>query len=46
MDDALYLLEKSGLTVEVVGYGKVVKQSIKPNTLVATTDKRIKIELR
>lgn len=46
VDDALYLLEKSGLTVEVVGYGKVVKQSIKPNTLVATTDKRIKIELR
>ena len=46
LDDAIYLLEKSGLTVEVAGCGKVVKQSLKPNTQVANTDKRIKIELR
>ncbi len=30
--DAIYLLEKLGLTVEIEGYGKVVSQSIKPNT--------------
>ncbi len=30
--DAIYLLEKLGLKVEVEGYGKVVSQSIKPNT--------------
>ena len=46
LDDAIYLLEKRGLTVEIAGYGKIVKQSIAPNTLVANTDKRIKIELK
>lgn len=46
LDDALYLLEKSGLTVEIVGYGKVVKQSLSPNTAVATTNKRITITLK
>ena len=46
LDDAIYLLEKSGLVVEVVGCGKVVKQSLKPNMVVANTDKRIKIELK
>ena len=46
LDDALYLLEKRGLTVEVVGYGKVVSQSLAPNSSVANTDKRIKIELK
>lgn len=46
LDDALYLLERSGLAVDVVGYGKVTKQSIAPKTLVANTNKRIKIELR
>ena len=46
LDDALYLLEKRGLTVEVVGCGKVVNQSLAPNSLVANTDKRIKIELK
>ncbi len=30
--DAVYLLEKMGLKVEIDGYGKVVSQSIKPNT--------------
>jgi cell division protein FtsI (penicillin-binding protein 3) len=46
LDDALYLLEKSGLTVDIVGYGKVVKQSISPNTAVANTNKRITITLK
>lgn len=46
VDDALYLLEKSGLTVEIIGYGKVVKQSLKPNTKVANTEKRITITLK
>ncbi len=46
LDDALYLLEKSGLTVEIVGYGKVVKQSLSPNTAIATTNKRITITLK
>ena len=46
LDDALYLLEKSGLTVDIVGYGKVVKQSLSPNTAVATTNKRITITLK
>jgi cell division protein FtsI (penicillin-binding protein 3) len=46
LDDAIYLLEKMGLTVAIEGYGKIVKQSIAPNTPVANTDKRIKIELR
>lgn len=46
LDDALYLLEKSGLTVDIVGHGKVVKQSIAPNTTVANTNKRITITLK
>ena len=46
LDDALYLLEKSGLAVDIVGYGKVVKQSISPNTAVANTNKRITITLK
>ena len=46
LDDALYLLEKSGLTVDIVGHGKVVKQSISPNTAVANTNKRITITLK
>lgn len=46
LDDALYLLEKCGLVVDIVGYGKVVKQSIAPNTAVATTNKRITITLK
>lgn len=46
LDDALYLLEKSGLAVDIVGYGKVVKQSLSPNTAVANTNKRITITLK
>lgn len=46
LDDALYLLEKSGLVVDIVGYGKVVKQSLSPNTAVANTNKRITITLK
>ena len=46
LDDALYLLEKCGLMVEISGYGKVVKQSLAPNTKVANMDKRINIILK
>ena len=46
LDDALYLLEKCGLAVDISGYGRVVKQSIKPNTKVANTEKRITITLK
>ena len=46
LDDALYLLEKCGLDVDIVGYGKVVKQSLAPNTAVAKSNKQIKIELQ
>ena len=46
LDDALYLLEKSGLTVEIVGCGRVIKQSIAPNTAITATNKRIRIELK
>ena len=44
--DALYLLENCGLVVDVVGHGKVVKQSISAGALVAKSGKRIKIELK
>lgn len=46
LNDALYLLERCGLAVEVVGYGSVVKQSLAPNSEVAKTNRRIKIELQ
>lgn len=46
LNDALYLLERCGLTVEVVGYGKVAKQSIAAGATVAKGGKRIKIELK
>lgn len=46
LDDALYLLEKSGLTVSIVGCGKVVKQSIVPNTTITDSNKRITITLK
>ena len=32
--DALYILENLGLTVEIEGYGRVKRQSIKPGTRV------------
>jgi len=35
LNDAMYLLEYCGLHVETKGYGKVVKQSIKPGTVAA-----------
>lgn len=46
LNDALYLLERCGLTVEVVGCGGVVKQSLAPNSEIAKTNRRIKIELQ
>lgn len=46
LNDALYLLESCGLTVEVSGYGKVVRQSLSAGSEVAKTGKRIKIELK
>ena len=46
LDDALYLLEKSGLTVDIVGYGKVVKQSLSPNSAISNSNKRITITLK
>ena len=46
LEDALYLLEKCGMEVEVVGYGSVKKQSVAPNTIVAKSDKRITITLK
>ena len=45
LDDALYLLEKCGLRVEIKGCGKVVKQSIAPNTTV-NSGERITIILQ
>lgn len=46
LDDALYLLERSGFRVVVVGCGKVVKQSIAPHTTVAKSSKQITITLK
>ena len=46
LNDALYLLENCGLKVEVVGHGKVKKQSLSAGSLVSATSKRIKIELK
>ena len=46
LEDALYLLEKCGMEVSVVGCGSVKKQSVAPNTAVAKTDKRITITLK
>jgi cell division protein FtsI (penicillin-binding protein 3) len=46
LDDALYLLEKSGLRVEVKSYGKVVKQSLAPNMAITSGGERITIILQ
>lgn len=46
LNDALYLLENCGLTVEVEGYGKVVSQSIEAGTQTDKCEKRIRIELK
>ena len=45
LDDALFLLENCGLIVEVKGFGKVVTQSIAPNTFIEKGKKRITITL-
>lgn len=44
LNDALYLLERCGLTVEVVGEGRVVRQSVRIGT-VAEVGRIVKIEL-
>ena len=46
LDDALYLLEKSGMSVSVVGHGRVIKQSVAPNSAISNSDKRITITLK
>ena len=46
LNDALFLLEKCGLHVEVNGQGKVVRQSLEAGTEIKKSGKRIKIELR
>ncbi len=46
LEDAIYILERSGLRVEIVGCGKVVKQSLAPNSEIAKTNREIKIELQ
>jgi cell division protein FtsI (penicillin-binding protein 3) len=43
--DAIYLLESKGLIVELVGFGRVIKQSLKPETDI-TRGQLIKIELQ
>lgn len=46
LDDALFLLENCGLAVDVIGQGKVEKQSIKPNTMVNNVGQKITITLK
>ncbi|MBR0339294.1 MAG: transpeptidase family protein [Alistipes sp.] len=46
LNDALYLLEDSGLTVDVVGCGRVVEQSLKAGTKIVDGNKRITIRLK
>ena len=36
LNDALFLLEKCGLKVTIIGQGKVVEQSVNPNTMIET----------
>jgi cell division protein FtsI (penicillin-binding protein 3) len=43
--DAIYLLESKGLIVELVGFGRVIKQSLTPDMNV-TRGQLIKIELQ
>ena len=45
LSDALFLLEKSGLKVKIIGNGKVVSQSIKPNTGLTEDTEGITIKL-
>ena len=44
--DALYLLERSGLVVEIRGEGAVVKQSLAAGSEVNSANRKIVIELR
>ena len=44
--DALYLLEHSGLAVEIRGEGAVVKQSLAAGSEISSTNRKIVIELR
>ena len=46
LSDALYLLENSGLTVDVVGCGRVVEQSLKAGSKIVDGNKRITIKLK
>lgn len=47
LNDALFLLEKCGLTVKVTGHGKVVEQSVAPGTLIEKNkSKKITIKLK
>ncbi len=46
LNDAIYLLEKCGLDIYIVGRGKVVSQSIAPATIIDERRKRITITLR
>jgi cell division protein FtsI (penicillin-binding protein 3) len=46
LSDALYLLENSGLTVDVVGCGRVTEQNLKAGTKISDGNKRITIRLK
>ena len=46
LDDALFLLENCGLTVEVIGQGRVEKQSITPKSAVNKVGQKITITLK
>ena len=46
LSDALYLLENSGLMVDVVGCGRVVEQSLKAGSKIVDGNKRITIKLK
>ena len=45
LNDALFILEKSGLNVKVIGKGKVVSQSVAPNTGLTEDTEGITIRL-
>lgn len=45
LNDALFLLEKSGFEVRIIGRGKVTSQSIEPMTIIEDRKKRITITL-
>ena len=45
LNDALFILEKCGLEVNISGHGKVVSQSIEPQTAITGKKRRITIKL-